>query len=64
MARFMDLDLVRYAVDTADQRGTTIDEALQHWQLAGAAEGGIASAHWVSIAFGLAREKRAREQGA
>jgi hypothetical protein len=58
----MDSSFIRHVIDTSDERGLTVEEALSHWQMAGGANAGPQSSHWVSIAFGVA--KRARENGA
>ncbi|WBO23603.1 hypothetical protein [Sphingomonas abietis] len=55
----MDSSLIRHVIDTADERGLTVEEALAHWQMAGGANAGRQSAHWVSIAFGIAQRERA-----
>ncbi|MDH7637842.1 hypothetical protein [Sphingomonas oryzagri] len=55
----MNTHLIRQAIDSATERGLTVEEALSHWQLAGGAAAGERSAHWVSIGFGIARDERA-----
>jgi hypothetical protein len=55
----MDTGLIRLAIDSAKERGLTVEEALSHWQLAGGAAAGQSAAHWVSIGFGIARAERA-----
>lgn len=54
----MDIGLIKAAIDSATQRGLTVEEALSHWQLAGGAAAGPRAAHWVSIGFGIARAGR------
>jgi hypothetical protein len=53
----MNIEHLRGAVETARRCGLTSDEALQHWQLAGGPDAGRQSEHWISIAFGLARQR-------
>jgi hypothetical protein len=55
----MDTGVIRQAIDSATERGLTVEEALSHWQLAGGAAAGARAAHWVSIGFGIARAERA-----
>lgn len=55
----MDTRVIRQAIDSATERGLTVEEALSHWQLAGGPAAGARSAHWVSIGFGIARAERA-----
>jgi hypothetical protein len=54
----MDLNLIRHAIGRAAGRDRAIEEALTHWCLAGGNAAGAQSAHWLSIAFGVARLKR------
>jgi hypothetical protein len=54
----MDLDLIRHAIEHAAGRDSAIEEALTHWRLAGGSAAGAGSAHWLSIAFGVARLTR------
>lgn len=56
----MDQRLIEDVIAHARDRGLTVTEALTHWQLAGGAAAEKASAHWVSIAFGIARDERRR----
>jgi hypothetical protein len=54
----MEPALIREVAATAHERGLTVEEALAHWQMAGAAAAGKQAVHWVSIAFRIAREPR------
>jgi hypothetical protein len=54
----MDIELIRHAIGRAAGRESAIEEALTHWRLAGGSTAGARSAHWVSIAFGVARLTR------
>ncbi|WP_454883812.1 hypothetical protein [Sphingomonas oryzagri] len=54
--------MIRHAIDSATERGLTVEEALSHWQLAGGPAAGARAAHWVSIGFGIARAERAAPQ--
>lgn len=54
----MDIDLIRHAIGRTAGRESAIEEALTHWHLAGGSAAGAQSAHWVSIAFGVARLTR------
>jgi len=55
----MDNGVIRQAIESATERGLTVEEALSHWQLAGGAGAGARASHWVSIGFGIARAERA-----
>jgi hypothetical protein len=55
----MDIGVIRQAIDSATERGLTVEEALSHWQLAGGPAAGPRASHWVSIGFGIARAERA-----
>ncbi|WP_454884387.1 hypothetical protein [Sphingomonas oryzagri] len=54
----MDQKLIEDAIAHARDRGLTVGEALAHWELAGGAQSAKRSAHWVTIAFGIARNER------
>jgi hypothetical protein len=60
--RLMDTGVIRQAIDSATERGLTVEEALSHWQLAGGAAAGQRASHWVSIGFGIARAERAQSR--
>ena len=50
--------VIERAAELADQFGTSVDEALDRWEAAGAQVGGEDAGAWLSVAFMFARQNR------